>query len=344
MTNVGFLNTRVIFMNKLVGFFLCSLTMLGGLILFSTGCGQAAGENAPSASGRLTVVCTVGMVADVVRQVAQDRVSVIQLMDAGIDPHGYKPTRDDMLRLQKADVIFYSGLMLEGKMASALETLSKTQKVYPVTHAIPKEQLIFPSTEHHEADPHVWMDASLWAETAYFIAERLSELDPPYAQRYRQNADTYAHTCRTFHAWARQVMQTIPQDRRVLITSHDAFNYFGRAYGVEVKGVQGISTESEANIRDINHLVDLLVSRKIQAVFVESSVAPKNLQAVIEGARARGHTVTIGGQLFSDAMGPSQTYEGTYLGMMDHNVTTIAKALGGTVPDRGWQGRLTLQP
>lgn len=319
------------------------LTLLG-LIVFGPGCGQASGESAPSASGRLTIVCTVGMVADVVQQVARDRATVIQLMAAGIDPHGYKPTRDDMLRLQKADAVFYSGLMLEGKMASALETISQTQKVYPVTRAIPTDQLIFPSAEHHEADPHVWMDASLWAKTAYFIADRLSELDPPHSDQYRRNADTYAKACLAFHAWAKDVIGTIPPDRRVLITSHDAFNYFGRAYGVEVKGVQGISTESEANIRDINHLVDLLVGRKVQAVFVESSVAPKNLQAVIEGARARGHTVTIGGELFSDAMGPSQTYEGTYLGMMDHNVTTLVKALGGTVPDRGWQGRLTLQP
>lgn len=319
---------------------------LVGLMFFGPGCEQTSGENVSPgpAAERLTIVCTVGMVADVVKQVAEDRAEVIQLMDAGIDPHGYKPTRDDMLRLQKADVVFYSGLMLEGKMAATLETLSRSQKVYPVTQGIPTEQLIFPATEHHEADPHVWMDVSIWAKTAYFIADRLSELDPTHAERYRKNADTYAKTCLTFHEWAKQVIQTVPEDRRVLITSHDAFNYFGRAYGVEVKGVQGISTESEANIRDINHLVDLLVRRRIRAVFVESSVAPKNLQAVIEGARARGHTVTIGGELFSDAMGPSQTYEGTYLGMMDHNVTTIVKALGGTVPERGWQGRLTLPP
>ncbi len=304
------------------------------------GCGDASGEIPVTKDKPYTVVCTVGMVADVVRNVAGEHAQVIQLMDAGIDPHGYKPTRDDIVRLQQADVIFYSGLMLEGKLASTLDKLAEAKKVYAVTDAVPRDKLIVPDDAHGEADPHVWMDASLWATTAGVIADKLAEHDPDHAEMYRKNAANYAARCLELYGWGKQAMATVPTDHRVLVTSHDAFNYFGRAYDVDVMGVQGISTESEANVRDINQLVDTLVARKVKAVFVESSVAPKNLQAVIEGAKSRGHAVTIGGELFSDAMGTTGTYEGTYLGMIDHNITTVVKALGGQVADKGWQGKL----
>jgi manganese/zinc/iron transport system substrate-binding protein len=302
-----------------------------------TGCDRPADAGA---DGKLRVVATVGMVADVVREVAGDRVQVVQLMDAGVDPHGYKPTRDDVVRLEGADVIFYSGLMLEGKMAETLKSMSGHKRVLAVAETLPKDRLLASDEQGKEYDPHAWMDASLWADTAPAIAKTLSEADPKNAAVYQQNASAFRERALQLYAWGKQVMATIPPERRVLVTSHDAFNYFGRAYEVEVLGVQGISTESEANVRDINHLVDLLVTRKVAAVFVESSVAPKNLQAVIEGAASRNHPVTIGGELFSDAMGPAGTYEGTYLGMIDHNITTVVKALGGKVDAKGWQGKL----
>jgi len=316
---------------------LSAIVMFIGILV--TGCDESSDAEA-TPGGRYRVVCTVGMVADVVRNVAGDRAEVTQLMGAGVDPHGYKPTRDDVVRLEQADVVFYSGLFLEGKMAETLKKMSETRKIYAATDSIDRAKLIHPEGGHQQYDPHVWMDASLWAETALVIGDRLSEYDPTNAATYKQNAAAYAERCRQLFAWGKQVMATVPPDHRVLVTSHDAFNYFGRAYGVEVMGVQGISTESEANVRDINHLVDLLVDRKVKAVFVESSVAPKNLQAVIEGAKSRNHPVTIGGELFSDAMGAAGTYEGTYLGMIDHNITIVVKALGGTVEDKGWQGKL----
>lgn len=323
-----------------MGWRLAALSLLLGSWL--VGCGESQTDETRSADTPYTVVCTVGMVADVVRNVAGEHAQVVQLMEAGVDPHGYKPTRDDIVRLQQADVIFYSGLLLEGKLSSTLEKLSEAKKVYAVTDGIPRDRLIAPEGGHGEHDPHVWMDASLWASTASVIAGKLAEHDPKNAETYRKNADAYAARCLQLFEWGKQVMATVPADQRVLVTSHDAFNYFGRAYQVDVMGVQGISTESEANVRDINQLVDTLVTRKVKAVFVESSVAPKNLQAVIEGAKSRGNTVTIGGELFSDAMGTTGTYEGTYLGMIDHNITTVVKALGGQVADKGWQGKLNV--
>lgn len=318
---------------------ICTLMLLGAVfvgLLPLSGCG---GTDA-SASGKIVIVCTVGMVADVVKLVAGDKAEVITLMGAGVDPHGYKPTRDDVVRLQNADMVFYSGLLLEGKMTETLRKLEGSKPVVAITDGVDRAKLLVPPGGHGEHDPHVWMDASLWAQTASVVATKLAERDPANASTYRVNADDFVRRCADLHEYGKTTLGQIPTENRVLVTSHDAFSYFGRAYGIDVLGVQGISTESEANVRDINHLVDLLVSRNVKAVFVESSVSPKNLQAVIEGAKSRGKTVTVGGELFSDAMGAAGTYEGTYLGMIDHNITTVARALGAKAPEKGWQGKL----
>jgi len=181
-------------------------------------------------------------------------------------------------------------------------------------------------------DPHVWMDVSAWAKAVPVIAETLAAYDPVNAATYHANATKYVATLEGLDRYAKEVMATIPEGQRVLVTAHDAFNYLGRAYGVAVRGIQGVSTESEAGVRDLEDLVNFIVENKIPAVFVETSVADKNVRALVEGARARGHDVVIGGSLFSDAMGQAETYEGTYIGMIDHNVTTITNALGGTAP------------
>lgn len=318
---------------------ICTLVLLGAVVLgllASPGCGGAEATK----SGKIAIVCTVGMVADVVKHVAGDKAEVVTLMGAGIDPHGYKPTRDDVVRLQNADMVFYNGLLLEGKMTETLRKLGESKPVIAITDGVDRAKLLVPEGGHGEHDPHVWMDASLWAQTANVVATKLSERDPANASTYRANADDFAKRCTELYAYGKTTLAQIPTENRVLVTSHDAFSYFGRAYGIEVLGVQGISTESEANVRDINHLVDLLVTRNVKAVFVESSVPPKNLQAVIEGAKSRGKTITIGGELYSDAMGAAGTYEGTYLGMIDHNITTVARALGAPAPEKGWQGKL----
>lgn len=289
-----------------------------------------------------TVVTTCGMVTDVVREVAGNKAKVVGLMGEGVDPHLYKPTRDDVVKLLQADVVFYSGLMLEGRMTDTfLKVARKGTPVFAVTELLDEKFLLEPKEFAGHTDPHVWMDVKGWMDAVKVVARSLGEVDADNAAYYQLNANRYVAELAKLNDYAKQSLSSIPKDRRVLITAHDAFNYFGRAYGIEVRGIQGISTESEAGVADINKLVDYLVERKIPAIFVESSVSDKNIKALVEGSNSRGHAVRIGGQLFSDAMGKPGTYEGTYIGMIDHNVTTIAHALGGQVPERGLNGKLT---
>jgi len=295
----------------------------------------------PSAGTRLKVLATVGMVADVVRQIGGDDVEVVQLMGSGVDPHLYKATRDDVRQIMTADLIFTSGLMLEGRLEDTFNKISQSRPLFAMTSRLPKEMLLSqPEAEAHP-DPHVWMDVAAWANCLDVLVEGLSQTIPEHADVFRSRADTYRQTLVALHEYGLTSMASIPEERRVLVTSHDAFSYFGRAYGLEVIGVQGLSTESEAGLQRINELVDLLVSRKVAAVFVESSVPQKNMLALIDGAKSRGHDVKIGGELYSDAMGPRDSYEGTYVGMLDHNFTTVARALGGSVPERGFSGKLS---
>jgi len=284
---------------------------------------------------------TVGMVADIVKQVAGGKARVTNIIGSGVDPHVYNPTRSDVAVLIKSDIIFYSGLLLEGQMSDILLKVSKRRPVYAVTELLKGDYLIHDNqTNHH--DPHVWMDVQGWMKAVEVVEQSLSEFDPKHSSFYRKNADRLLKDLAALDAYARRVIASIPKEQRVMVTAHDAFKYLGRAYDLEVLGIQGISTESEAGLKDINRLVDLLVRRKVKAVFVESSVSEKNIRALIEGAASRGHKVVIGGELFSDAMGKPGTYEGTYIGMIDHNATTIAKALGGTAPEKGMQGKLSV--
>ncbi len=304
-----------------------------------TSAASAASRKIPE---NYTIVTTCGMVTDIVREVAGDKARVTGLMGEGVDPHLYKPTRDDVAKLLQADVVFYSGLMLEGRMSDTfLKVARKGAHVFAVTDLLDEKFLLEPAEFAGHTDPHVWMDVKGWMDAVKVVARSLGEVDAANAAYYDQNARRYSVQLAKLDDYARKTLATIPKERRVLITAHDAFNYFGRAYDIDVRGIQGISTESEAGVADINKLVDFLVGRKIPAIFVESSVSDKNIKALIEGCKSRGHPVRIGGELFSDAMGKPGTYEGTYVGMIDHNATTIARALGGEAPERGLNGRLT---
>ncbi len=282
------------------------------------------------------------MVTDIVRQVAGDKATVTGIMGAGVDPHLYKPTRDDVASMMRADVIFYSGLMLEGKMADTLIKMARTKPVHAVTELIEEKQLLEPEEMQGHYDPHVWMDPLAWAKAVESVGRALADYDPAHAGEYRQRASEAAKRCEELAAYGRRVLSTLPESGRVLISSHDAFNYFGRAFGLKVMGVQGLSTESEAGLQRINELVDYIAKHDVRAVFVESSVSPRNIEALVQGVRSRGKALSIGGELYSDAMGAEGTYEGTYLGMLDHNITLVARALGGQAPERGWQGRLSV--
>lgn len=326
------------------------------LVILTLGChsqgpGPGGVAGGPSAKNKIQAVVTVGMVADLVRNVGGEHVAVKQICGAGVDPHLYKPTRDDVQLITEAEIVFYCGLMLEGKMVGKLEQVGRTKPVIAVTHAIDPERLMTgenggakPADQQSGAqphgDPHVWNDISLWSECVDAIRDELSELAPEHADQFAQNAAAYRSELAELHEYGIKAIATIPQERRLLVTSHDAFNYFGRAYGIDVRGIQGISTESEAGLQQINGLVDLLIRRNVSAVFIESSVSPKNVEALIEGAASKGHQVAKGGELYSDAMGPEGSYEGTYIGMLDHNLTTTTRALGGTADAKGFQGKL----
>ncbi|MCA9137201.1 MAG: zinc ABC transporter substrate-binding protein [Planctomycetales bacterium] len=312
---------------------------------------DTSGATGSSSKTKIQAVATVGMVADLVRNVGGELVDVTQICGAGVDPHLYKPTRDDVQHIMEADIVFYCGLMLEGKMADTLEKVGRSKPVIAATHAIDPARLMTGDGEalpdddkSHTAkphgDPHVWNDVSLWSQCVDVIRDELTTLAPEHGDQFAENAAAYRSELAKLHEYGVNAIATIPEERRLLITSHDAFNYFGRAYGIEVRGIQGISTESEAGLQQINGLVDVLIRRNVGAVFIESSVSPKNVEALIEGAASKGHKVVKGGLLYSDAMGPEGSYEGTYIGMLDHNLTTTTRALGGDVDATGFQGKL----
>ncbi len=281
------------------------------------------------------------MVADLVRNIGGDRIELNQICGSGVDPHLYKATRDDVLALMNADIVFYSGLHLEGKMTDTLVKLAMTKPVIAVTDAVPKNLIRQASQTGDNPDPHMWMDVNAWSKCCQAVVDELSRFDEAFSETYKNNAENYIAQLDTLHEYGKKSLSSVPTTSRVLITSHDAFGYFGSAYGIEVLGVQGISTESEAGLQQINQLVSLIVDRKVSAVFVESSVSRKNIEALVEGARSRQHEVVIGGELFSDAMGIAGTYEGTYIGMLDHNITTVTRALGGQAPPSGLNGKLS---
>ncbi len=286
---------------------------------------------AAHAFGGLNIVATTGMVADITRHVVGEHGDVVALMGEGVDPHLYKPTASDARKIMNSDMIFYSGLLLEGRMTDTFLKAARMGKtVFPVTELIEETYLLEPPEFEGHWDPHVWMDVSAWSRAVEAVATALCEQDQEHCDDYKANAKQYNEQLEKLHSYAVSSIASIPKEQRVLITAHDAFNYFGRAYGIEVVGIQGLSTESEAGIEDVNRLVNMIVEKGITAVFVETSVSDRNVKALIEGAKSKGHEVTIGGRLFSDAMGKTDTYEGTYIGMIDHNITTITKALGGT--------------
>lgn len=304
--------------------------LLATLTLLVAGCSKPAAK--PAKNG-LQVITTTAMIADAARNIAGSHAEVIALMGQGVDPHVYKASPGDVRTLESADLILYNGLHLEGRMADTLAQLGKRRRVVAVAEAIPHNLLRSPPEFEGQHDPHVWFDPSLWKFVVERVRDSLIEADPAHADEYRANATKYAGELDSLFSWTKEQIGTIPENGRVLVTAHDAFGYFGRAFGLEVLGIQGISTDSETSLDTVRSLVTLLADRKIPAVFVESSVPRKSIEALIEGSKARGHTLLIGGELFSDAMGPEGTPEGTYLGMVRHNVVTIVKALGGTVTD-----------
>lgn len=296
------------------------------------------GVTSADAAARKTVVATIAQIGEPLSVIAARHADVLTLMGEGVDPHLYRLTRSDVAKLTRADLILYNGLHLEAQMIDMMNRFAARKPVVAIGDTLIGANLLPSDTQTH--DPHVWMDPALWARALAAGVDALARLDPENEAVYRKNAEAYFARLEALSDHARAAIGSIPAGARALVTAHDAFGYFGRAYGIDVLAIQGMSTESEAGIRRIEELVSTLVSRKIGAVFVETSVSDRNMRALIEGAGARGHTVRIGGALFSDAMGAAGSYTGTYRGMFDHNVTTIVRALGGAVPARGLGGQL----
>lgn len=291
------------------------LGLCAALLTFA-GCDQ-------SNTSKPRVVATTGMIADLVHRVAGDTVEVQQLMGPGIDPHLYKPKESAIRKLFQADLILYNGLHLEGKMNRLWQ--KNSHKAVPVSRDIPENVLLEDEGEH---DPHIWFDVSLWIPALAVVEERLIALQPAHAERYRHNAAEYRKELETLHRWVREELAQVPESRRVLVTAHDAFRYFGRAYHIEVVGLQGVSTANEAGLSKVREVVDLIVKRKIKAIFVESSVPTDGIEAVREGCLRRGHDVLIAdGELFSDAMDEPGQPGGTYPGMVRENVKLIVRNL-----------------
>lgn len=279
----------------------------------------------------LNVVATTGIIGDLVHNIGQDRVELISLMGSGVDPHLYRATQGDLRRLQNADIIFYNGFFLEGQMQDIFEKMAATKPVYAVLQDIPRNELI--ALEGAEPgsiythDPHAWFDVRLWIQAGELVLKKLSAHDPKNSDFFNKNAQAHFAELESLHVWAKKQISQIPESQRVLVTAHDAFGYFGRAYDMEVAALQGLSTASEFGLHDIKELKDFIVERGVAAVFVEASVPKRFLESLVAGVNAEGKDLKIGGELFSDAMGLKDTPEGTYIGMIKYNVNTIVGAL-----------------
>ncbi|NKB70178.1 MAG: manganese transporter [Candidatus Latescibacteria bacterium] len=300
-----------------------------GALLFAVaaiGCGEQQ-QAKTGTSKQLGIVCTTGMVADLVGNIGGERVAVVGLMGPGVDPHYYKASQGDIQRLAQADLVFYNGLFLEGKMEEIFTKMARKKTVVAISRDVPEDLLRKPAEFGGHFDPHIWFDVSLWSKTVATVVKELSAADPAGAEIYARNGADYADKLVELHQWVIDQVQTIPTGQRVLVTAHDAFGYFGQAYGIEVMGLQGISTVAEYGVNDVNRLVDIIVERQVRAIFVESSIPERSINAVREGCRAKGLEVEVGGTLYSDAMGGTGSGADTYIGMVQSNVGTLVGAL-----------------
>ena len=300
--------------------------LLSVLLVLCGACAESSGS--VKREGTIKVVATTAIVGDLVRNIAGERAEVVSLMGTGVDPHLYKASAGDVEKLAGADMIFYNGLHLEGKITDVLAQMRKSG-IFTVGVADGIDESLLLSPEEYEGyhDPHIWFDVVLWKKAAGVVREAFSLYDPQNAGTYRRNAESYLGELDLLQSYIRKKIALLSPERRVLITAHDAFNYFGRGYGFEVMGLQGISTDSEASVADIQNLSRVIVRREIPAVFVETSISPRYMRALRASVKARGFDVRIGGSLYSDSMGSPGTREGSYIGMFRSNVDTIVESL-----------------
>ena len=279
-------------------------------------------------SGKLKVVATTSMLTDLVKNIGGDAIEVQGLMGAGVDPHLYKASEGDVSKLFNADVIFYNGLHLEGKLVEVFEKMeSQNKTTVPLGEFLDKKELVGSTYFASSYDPHVWFNIQFFMQFAEKVTEVLQNADPENKELYQKNKETYILELEALEEWVKTTIEALPKEKRILVTAHDAFNYFGKAYGFEVVGLQGLSTATEAGVQDVQRLSSYIIDNKVKAIFIESSVPRRTIEALQQAVLSTDHQVEIGGSLYSDALGDPGTLEGTYLGMFRYNVITIVEAL-----------------
>lgn len=305
-----------------------ALFMAFSISLFSScQCNREPEASAAEETRIPKIVCTTGMIGDALKNIMGDNAEIDVLMGPGVDPHLYKATQGDVKKLSNADIIVYNGLHLEGKMGALFENLEGQKPIFRMSDFVDEDRLINSTDYENAHDPHIWFDVNLWSQAVKGIAIELESEYPAIAESIEKNEKVYSDKLYDLEEICLSYISEIPEKQKVMITAHDAFKYFGKAYNIEVQGLQGISTAAEYGLKDVSDLVTYITDKKIKAIFVESSVSKRSIEAVIEGCKERGHEVVLGGELFSDAMGEAGTPEGTYYGMVNHNVETIVKAL-----------------
>lgn len=287
------------------------------------GCKKATKQN----EGKLNIVTTTTMITDLVKNIGKDSVNVQGLMGSGVDPHLYKASAGDVSKLTGADVVFYSGLHLEGKLVDVFEKMGRNSNTIALADVLDKNGLRGSEYFASNYDPHIWFNIEYWKQITNYLTEELGKLDPDNASFYEDNKEEYLKKLDTLEDEVRQTIATLPVEKRVLVTAHDAFNYFGNEYGFEVVGLQGLSTATEAGVQDVQKLAQLIIDKKVKSIFVETSVPKRTIEALQEAVKSKDYDVQIGGTLYSDALGNSGTDEGTYIGMFRYNVNTIVAAL-----------------
>jgi manganese/zinc/iron transport system substrate-binding protein len=298
------------------------ITILCIILLFAS-----CNDEKKITNGKLNIVTTTTMITDLVRNIGGDSVNVQGLMGTGVDPHLYKASEGDVSKLTNADVVFYSGLHLEGKLVDVFEKMGRNTNTIALAEILDKDKLIGSEYFASNYDPHIWFNIQYWKKLTTYLTEELSRLNPENALYFEANKSDYLKKLDLLENDIKETIATLSEEKRILVTAHDAFNYFGEAYGFEVVGLQGLSTATEAGVQDVQNLAKLIIDKKVQAIFVESSVPKRTIEALQQAVLSKGFQVAIGGTLYSDALGNEGTAEGTYLGMLRYNVNTIVEAL-----------------
>lgn len=279
-------------------------------------------------NGKLNIVTTTTMITDLVKNIGGNQVNINGLMGSGVDPHLYKASEGDVSKLFNADIIIYNGLHLEGKLEEVFEKMKhQNKKIIVASDTINKKNLIESENFASNYDPHIWFDINNWSKITSYISKKLIHLDPKNELIYKKNTQQYLIKLKKLNTQINSKINELPESKRVLVTAHDAFNYFGKQHKFNVVGLQGLSTATEAGVQDVQKLAKFIINNKIKAIFVESSVPKRTIEALQEAVNAKGHQVLIGGTLYSDALGNKGTIEGTYTGMYNHNVNIIVDAL-----------------